>query len=59
MLNEFKEDKCRFLRVDFSPSLGFRDLIWSLGDLTGFNSYNASELYEEIVYKSTVGNMKQ
>ncbi len=42
--------------VGLRDLLGFRDLIWSLGDLTGFKSFDASELHGKVVYKSTVGN---
>ncbi len=46
----------------FSPTvesrelIGFRDLIWLLGHLTGFQSLHASELHGEVVCKSSVGN---
>ncbi len=45
--------------VGLRELLGFRDLIWSLGDLTGFKSFDASELHGKVVYKTTVGNTEQ
>jgi carbamoyl-phosphate synthase large subunit len=38
--------------------LGFKDLLWSLGDLNGFDSFDISKNQGRIVYKSMIGNVK-
>ncbi len=38
--------------------LGFKDLLWSLGDMNGFDSFDPSKNQGRIVYKSVIGNVK-